>query len=230
LVLVFFFVVVVVVVVVDDSVVDDEVVVGVVVREVLLSSDVVFWSCTTESWLVRSGWASSEWPPASMATVANAVDTTTPATLRARYGVLRNPLPSLGGASSIRSSGPSIPALLLQSLRDRPVTARQGITVTDCDFIRVGMSPNVRLTAWVHGQVQGVGFRWWTRSRASELGLVGYAGNLRDGRVEVVAEGPRDDCVTLLELLRSDKTPGRVDLVVERWSDAKNNVTGFVER
>ena len=29
----------------------------------------------------------------------------------------------------------------------------------------------VRLIAWVHGHVQGVGFRWWTRSRALELGL-----------------------------------------------------------
>jgi acylphosphatase len=92
------------------------------------------------------------------------------------------------------------------------------------------MSPNVRLTAWVHGRVQGVGFRWWTRSRATELGLEGYASNLRDGRVEVVAEGPRDDCEKLLELLRSGSTPGDVDLVVERWSGAKDNVTGFVER
>jgi acylphosphatase len=92
------------------------------------------------------------------------------------------------------------------------------------------MSPNVRLTAWVHGRVQGVGFRWWTRSRASELGLEGYASNLRDGRVEVVAEGSRDDCEKLLDLLRSGGTPGHVDLVVERWSDAKDNVTGFVER
>ncbi|MFL6118631.1 acylphosphatase [Actinophytocola sp.] len=92
------------------------------------------------------------------------------------------------------------------------------------------MSPNVRLTAWVHGHVQGVGFRWWTRSRAAELGLVGYASNLRDGRVEVVAEGARETCDKLLELLRSPGTPGRVELVVERWSDARGNVTGFVER
>jgi acylphosphatase len=92
------------------------------------------------------------------------------------------------------------------------------------------MSPNVRLTAWVHGRVQGVGFRWWTRSRASELNLRGYASNLRDGRVEVVAEGREDDCAKLLELLRGGGTPGHVDLVVERWSEAKNNVTGFVER
>jgi acylphosphatase len=92
------------------------------------------------------------------------------------------------------------------------------------------MTLRVRLTAWVHGRVQGVGFRWWTRSRASELGLLGYASNLRDGRVEVVAEGPRDDCEKLLDLLKGDGTPGRVDLVVERWSDAKDNVTGFAER
>ena len=89
---------------------------------------------------------------------------------------------------------------------------------------------HVRLTAWVHGRVQGVGFRWWTRSRASELGLRGYASNLADGRVEVVAEGPKEDCEKLLTLLRGDTTPGQVDLVVERWSDAKDNVTGFVER
>ena len=88
----------------------------------------------------------------------------------------------------------------------------------------------VRLTAWVHGRVQGVGFRWWTRSRASELGLRGHASNLADGRVEVVAEGPREDCEDLLGLLRGGTTPGHVDLVVERWSDAKGNVTGFAER
>lgn len=92
------------------------------------------------------------------------------------------------------------------------------------------MTLRVRLTAWVHGRVQGVGFRWWTRSRASELGLLGYASNLRDGRVEVVAEGPREDCEKLLEILRGGGTPGQVELVVERWSDAKGNVTGFAER
>ncbi len=50
---------------------------------------------------------------------------------------------------------------------------------------------DVRLTAWVHGRVQGVGFRWYTRATALELGLVGYAQNYPDGRVLVVAEGPR---------------------------------------
>ena len=87
-----------------------------------------------------------------------------------------------------------------------------------------------RLTAWVHGYVQGVGFRWWTRSRALELGLVGYASNAPDGRVCVVAEGAAADCLKLLALLRSGTTPGRVDLVVENWDAAKNDMSGFEER
>ncbi|MET0965302.1 MAG: acylphosphatase, partial [Nakamurella sp.] len=69
------------------------------------------------------------------------------------------------------------------------------------------------MTAWVHGMVQGVGFRWWTRSRALELGLVGSAKNLLDGRVEVVVEGPQAACDDLLRQLKAAGTPGRVDHV-----------------
>ncbi|NBE99113.1 acylphosphatase [Nonomuraea sp. KC401] len=88
----------------------------------------------------------------------------------------------------------------------------------------------VRMTAWVRGRVQGVGFRWWTRARALELGLAGWARNTEDGRVEVVAEGPRSACVKLLELLRGCDTPGRVDGVAERWSEPRGSLGGFVER
>ncbi|SDC64653.1 acylphosphatase [Actinokineospora iranica] len=88
----------------------------------------------------------------------------------------------------------------------------------------------VRLTAWVRGQVQGVGFRWWTRARALELGLAGWARNTADGRVEVVAEGARDRCDRLLAALRSGRTPGAVDAVVEQWGPAKGGVDGFAER
>jgi acylphosphatase len=88
----------------------------------------------------------------------------------------------------------------------------------------------VRLTAWVHGYVQGVGFRWWTRSRALELGLTGFAANKQDGRVHVVAQGPRASCERLLDLLRSGETPGSVDTVVADWSDTTEPFVGFVER
>jgi acylphosphatase len=88
----------------------------------------------------------------------------------------------------------------------------------------------VRLTAWVRGSVQGVGFRWWVRSQALELGLAGSATNLTDGRVEVVAEGARPECERLLERLRGPGTPGRVSGVTERWSAARGVPTGFIER
>lgn len=88
----------------------------------------------------------------------------------------------------------------------------------------------MRLTAWAHGTVQGVGFRWWTRSRALELGLVGSATNTADGRVLVVAEGERSACERLLALLESGTTPGSVDLVVASWDDARGGLSGFVER
>lgn len=88
----------------------------------------------------------------------------------------------------------------------------------------------VRLTAWVRGHVQGVGFRWWVRARALELGLYGSATNLVDGRVEVIAEGPRAQCKRLLEHLRGSATPGRVFGVTERWSASRGDLSDFVER
>lgn len=86
------------------------------------------------------------------------------------------------------------------------------------------------MTAWVHGQVQGVGFRWWARCRALELGLAGHAANLADGRVEVVAEGTKEACERLLGMLRSGATPGRVQQVTEQFTQPRGGIAGFVER
>ena len=88
---------------------------------------------------------------------------------------------------------------------------------------------DARLTAWLRGNVQGVGMRWWIRSQALELGLTGWARNLDDGRVEVVAEGPRDALERLLARLGAGHSPGRVIGVTERWSDP-SGISGFAER
>jgi acylphosphatase len=87
-----------------------------------------------------------------------------------------------------------------------------------------------RLTAWVAGRVQGVGFRWWVRSRALELGLAGIAENLEDGRVRVIAEGSGERCGALLALLRGPGTPGRVSRVTHRWDAPTGRLSGFIER
>jgi acylphosphatase len=47
----------------------------------------------------------------------------------------------------------------------------------------------IRVRVVVSGRVQGVGFRYATVSEARRLGLDGWARNLPDGSVEIVAEG-----------------------------------------
>jgi acylphosphatase len=94
--------------------------------------------------------------------------------------------------------------------------------------------PPVRATFFAHGHVQGVGFRWWTRARALELGLVGHARNTVDGRVEVVAQGPPEAVDRLHELLTempsTTRRPGRVTRVVAQRGGPRDGIDSFVER
>ncbi len=47
----------------------------------------------------------------------------------------------------------------------------------------------------VSGIVQGVGYRYWTKATAEQLGLVGWVRNLDDGRVQIHAEGTGTDAL-----------------------------------
>ena len=67
----------------------------------------------------------------------------------------------------------------------------------------------------VRGRVQGVGFRWWTRSTASRLGLRGHVRNLADGSVEVVAAGTDDALEALRSALREGPPTAKVQSVEE---------------
>lgn len=75
-----------------------------------------------------------------------------------------------------------------------------------------------RLTARVHGSVQGVGFRYFVRREASTLGLRGYVRNVPDGEVEVVAEGDRPRLEHLLALLERGPSAAEVEHVEAQWS------------
>jgi acylphosphatase len=117
---------------------------------------------------------------------------------------------------------------------DRPARAAADDTAAAPDDTATGPDAAARLTAFVRGQVQGVGFRWWARARALELRLAGSAANLSDGRVQVVAEGERAACERLLELLQEQPStasrPGRVSGVSAQWAAPRGGDTGFAER
>lgn len=86
---------------------------------------------------------------------------------------------------------------------------------------------NDRLHAYLSGRVQGVGFRHFVRQNAQDLNLKGWVRNLSDGRVEVTAEGPRENLETLKSKLRSGPPSARVEGLDEDWSTASGEYSGF---
>ncbi|MCX8957436.1 acylphosphatase [Erwinia psidii] len=61
----------------------------------------------------------------------------------------------------------------------------------------------IGMRAWAYGLVQGVGFRYHTQSEAKALKLKGYARNLADGSVEVLAVGEERAVETLINWLKA---------------------------
>jgi acylphosphatase len=84
-----------------------------------------------------------------------------------------------------------------------------------------------RLEAAARGRVQGVGFRVFVLREAMRLGLDGFVANERDGGVRVMAEGPRDNLLALLERLREGPPASVVERVIERWEPARGLGPGF---
>ncbi len=74
----------------------------------------------------------------------------------------------------------------------------------------------VRKHLWVSGRVQGVWYRGSCQDMARSLGVAGWARNMADGRVEVVAEGPEDAVQRLVEWCRQGPPAARVSEVEER--------------
>jgi acylphosphatase len=79
----------------------------------------------------------------------------------------------------------------------------------------------------VSGRVQGVSFRAYTRAQAVALGLRGFARNLADGRVEVLAVGEAAAVDRLGDWLRTGSPLARVDDVVRSEADAADAGAGF---
>lgn len=88
----------------------------------------------------------------------------------------------------------------------------------------------VRLRAYARGEVQGVGYRAFARRYARTLGVQGYARNLVDGSVEVIAEGSRPALESFLDALRRGSPSGYVDAVEVFWEEATGEYSAFMIR
>ena len=79
----------------------------------------------------------------------------------------------------------------------------------------------------VSGDVQGVGYRFFTQRVAEELKLSGWVRNLYDGRVQVEVEGPREKVEELLARLRVGPRLSSVTDVAVTWKAASGSMRGF---
>jgi len=79
----------------------------------------------------------------------------------------------------------------------------------------------------VSGRVQGVGFRWFVRRRADELGLCGRVRNRMDGCVEVEAEGARAALEAFVAEVGRGPTAARIEHVDESWSEGPSRHRSF---
>ena len=87
-----------------------------------------------------------------------------------------------------------------------------------------------RAHIFVRGLVQGVYFRHYTEDTALRLGLTGWVRNLRDGRVEVLCEGPIERLEEMIEWCRSGPPAARVEEAQVSWEEYTGEFDTFTVR
>ncbi|MGD0237416.1 MAG: acylphosphatase [Syntrophorhabdales bacterium] len=79
----------------------------------------------------------------------------------------------------------------------------------------------------VRGLVQGVFYRHSTRRKADEFRLTGSVRNLRDGRVEVICEGTKEDIEKLIEWCKRGPQGAIVEYVDIAWKEYAGEFNEF---
>ena len=89
------------------------------------------------------------------------------------------------------------------------------------------MSNQSAFCAVVYGLVQGVNYRYFVQRHAEAIGLTGYARNLDDGSVEVVAEGEKDKLQQLIAKLKTGSRAAHVERVDVEWLEYSGKYRQF---
>ncbi len=87
-----------------------------------------------------------------------------------------------------------------------------------------------RVRLRVRGRVQGVMFRAEAADAARILGVTGYARNLADGAVEIVAEGRRKDLEAFIAWAHTGPPLAHVTQVDEEWQEFSGEFANFAVR
>jgi acylphosphatase len=83
-----------------------------------------------------------------------------------------------------------------------------------------------RVHIFYSGRVQGVGFRYTAEALAQNLDITGWVSNLRDGRVELLAEGAEADIKDALRRI-SEEMSGYIKDVDISWEDPNGEFGDF---
>jgi len=86
---------------------------------------------------------------------------------------------------------------------------------------------NQKVIVHISGRVQGVGYRYFVLQRAQRLELAGFVRNLRDGRVEVAAEGEEQALRSLLEDLQQGPAGAVIERMETKWQLYTGNLISF---
>ena len=81
------------------------------------------------------------------------------------------------------------------------------------------MTEQCALHTVIEGRVQGVGFRYFVQEKATRLNLNGWVRNTYDEKVEVWAEGERENLETLLGFLRRGPRSAFVSNLKQSWEE-----------
>jgi acylphosphatase len=94
-------------------------------------------------------------------------------------------------------------------------------------FPREGGAVQARVTIVISGRVQGVFFRSYAQKEARRLRLSGFAENMRDGNVRIVAEGSSEALRAFIESVKKGPPLARVETITVEWQKAQGTFDDF---
>lgn len=84
-----------------------------------------------------------------------------------------------------------------------------------------------RLHVFYGGRVQGVGFRYTVKNLAHGFDVVGNVRNLSDGRVELIAEGEKDELEAFERAVQESEVGSLIKQTQAHWLESRGDLRGF---